>query len=72
MGLTGVFALPLPLLLLCCIPFSIAAAVGFIARSGLSLLKGLVMTSAIREHRAEGEGDGRAMPSVRWSACRLC
>ncbi|MCJ2182929.1 CusA/CzcA family heavy metal efflux RND transporter [Novosphingobium sp. 1949] len=45
----GVFAL-----LLRGIPFSITAAVGFIALSGVAVLNGLVMMSAIRRHREEG------------------
>jgi hypothetical protein len=45
----GVFAL-----LLRDIPFSISAAVGFIALSGIAILNGLVMVSFIRELRREG------------------
>jgi cobalt-zinc-cadmium resistance protein CzcA len=45
----GVFAL-----LLRGIPFSITAAVGFIALSGVAVLNGLVMMSAIRKHREDG------------------
>ena len=53
MGLAGgVFAL-----LLRGIPFSITAAVGFIALSGVAVLNGLVMMSAIRKHREDGESD---------------
>jgi cobalt-zinc-cadmium resistance protein CzcA len=49
----GVFAL-----LLRGIPFSITAAVGFIALSGVAVLNGLVMMSAIRRYRDDGvEGD---------------
>lgn len=36
------------------IPFSISAAVGFIALSGIAILNGLVMVSFIRELRREG------------------
>ena len=36
------------------IPFSISAAVGFIALSGIAILNGLVMVSFIRELRKEG------------------
>lgn len=36
------------------IPFSITAAVGFIALSGVAVLNGLVMMSAIRKHGEEG------------------
>lgn len=36
------------------IPFSISAAVGFIALSGIAILNGLVMVSFIRQLRAEG------------------
>lgn len=36
------------------IPFSISAAVGFIALSGVAVLNGLVMVSFIRDLRAEG------------------
>ncbi len=36
------------------IPFSISAAVGFIALSGIAILNGLVMVSFIRHLRAEG------------------
>ncbi|WP_454797934.1 efflux RND transporter permease subunit [Novosphingobium lindaniclasticum] len=46
----GVFAL-----LLRGIPFSITAAVGFIALSGVAVLNGLVMMSAIRKRRDEGQ-----------------
>jgi cobalt-zinc-cadmium resistance protein CzcA len=45
----GVFAL-----LVRGIPFSITAAVGFIALSGVAVLNGLVMMSAIRKRRIEG------------------
>ncbi len=52
----GVFAL-----LLRGIPFSITAAVGFIALSGVAVLNGLVMMSAIRQHRADGEDEDQAI-----------
>ena len=48
----GVFAL-----LLRGIPFSITAAVGFIALSGVAVLNGLVMMSAISKRREDGESD---------------
>lgn len=49
LGLTGgVFAL-----MLRDIPFSISAAVGFIALSGIAILNGLVMVSFIRELRSQ-------------------
>jgi len=38
------------------IPFSISAAVGFIALSGVAVLNGLVMVSFINRLRAEGRG----------------
>ena len=38
------------------IPFSISAAVGFIALSGIAILNGLVMVSFIRELRRDGLG----------------
>ena len=41
-------------LLLRDIPFSISAAVGFIALSGIAILNGLVMVSFIRELRKDG------------------
>jgi len=41
-------------LMLSGIPFSISAAVGFIALSGIAILNGLVMVSFIRELRKEG------------------
>ncbi|WP_028966236.1 efflux RND transporter permease subunit [Sphingomonas phyllosphaerae] len=61
----GVFAL-----LLRGIPFSITAAVGFIALSGVAVLNGLVMMSAIRKRRDDGEEEdaaivGGAMERVR-------
>ncbi|WP_350643591.1 efflux RND transporter permease subunit, partial [Psychrobacter sp. HY3-MNA-CIBAN-0198] len=43
-------------LLLRDIPFSISAAVGFIALSGIAILNGLVMVSFIRELRSSGMG----------------
>lgn len=43
-------------LLLRDIPFSISAAVGFIALSGIAILNGLVMVSFIRELRKDGIG----------------
>ena len=46
----GVFAL-----MLRDIPFSISAAVGFIALSGIAILNGLVMVSFIRELRQQGQ-----------------
>ncbi|MFT5452226.1 MAG: cobalt-zinc-cadmium resistance protein CzcA [Enterobacterales bacterium] len=42
-------------LLLRDIPFSISAAVGFIALSGVAVLNGLVMVSFIRDLRAQGQ-----------------
>ena len=61
----GVFAL-----LLRGIPFSITAAVGFIALSGVAVLNGLVMMSAIRKRRDDGASEeeaiiGGAMERVR-------
>jgi len=44
-------------LLLRGIPFSITAAVGFIALSGVAVLNGLVMMSAISKRRKDGESD---------------
>jgi heavy metal efflux system protein len=38
------------------IPFSISAAVGFIALSGVAVLNGLVMVSFINQLRGKGEG----------------
>ncbi|GBQ50944.1 putative silver efflux pump [Komagataeibacter europaeus LMG 18890] len=52
----GVFAL-----LLRGIPFSITAAVGFIALSGVAVLNGLVMMGAIRKHREDGEDEDTAI-----------
>lgn len=52
----GVFAL-----LLRGIPFSITAAVGFIALSGVAVLNGLVMMSAIRKRRDEGVPEDEAI-----------
>ena len=52
----GVFAL-----LLRGIPFSITAAVGFIALSGVAVLNGLVMMSAIRKRREDGLSDDQAI-----------
>ena len=52
----GVFAL-----LLRGIPFSITAAVGFIALSGVAVLNGLVMMSAIARRREEGEDEDEAI-----------
>ena len=52
----GVFAL-----LLRGIPFSITAAVGFIALSGVAVLNGLVMMSAIRKHREDGSDEETAI-----------
>lgn len=42
-------------LLLCDIPFSISAAVGFIALSGIAVLNGLVMVTFIRDLREQGQ-----------------
>jgi cobalt-zinc-cadmium resistance protein CzcA len=52
----GVFAL-----LLRGIPFSITAAVGFIALSGVAVLNGLVMMSAIRKFREDGTAADQAI-----------
>ncbi|HEX7852282.1 MAG TPA: CusA/CzcA family heavy metal efflux RND transporter [Sphingobium sp.] len=52
----GVFAL-----LLRGIPFSITAAVGFIALSGVAVLNGLVMMSAIRKRREDGASQEEAV-----------
>ncbi len=38
------------------IPFSISAAIGFIALSGIAILDGLVMLSFIRDLRKDGLG----------------
>jgi cobalt-zinc-cadmium resistance protein CzcA len=54
----GVFAL-----LLRGIPFSITAAVGFIALSGVAVLNGLVMMEAIRRHRDDGQSEDEAIVS---------
>ena len=54
----GVFAL-----LMRGIPFSITAAVGFIALSGVAVLNGLVMMSAIRKHREDGDDEDGAIVS---------
>ncbi|QHD69589.1 CusA/CzcA family heavy metal efflux RND transporter [Sphingobium yanoikuyae] len=52
----GVFAL-----LMRGIPFSITAAVGFIALSGVAVLNGLVMMGAISKRREEGGDDDQAI-----------
>jgi cobalt-zinc-cadmium resistance protein CzcA len=52
LGLTG----GILALWLCDIPFSISAAVGFIALSGVAVLNGLVMVSFINQLRREGIG----------------
>ncbi|MBN8814124.1 MAG: CusA/CzcA family heavy metal efflux RND transporter [Sphingomonas sp.] len=52
----GVFAL-----LLRGIPFSITAAVGFIALSGVAVLNGLVMMSAIRKYQDDGADEDDAI-----------
>jgi len=39
---------------ICSIPFSITAAIGFIALSGVAVLNGLVMVSRINQLRANG------------------
>lgn len=57
LGLTGgIFALWLR-----GIPFSISAAVGFIALSGVAVLNGLVMVSRINQLKMEGEGAREAI-----------
>jgi cobalt-zinc-cadmium resistance protein CzcA len=43
------------------IPFSITAAVGFIALSGVAVLNGLVMMEAIAKHRADGKDEDQAI-----------
>jgi cobalt-zinc-cadmium resistance protein CzcA len=43
------------------LPFSISAAVGFIALSGVAVLNGLVMVSFINELRQEGMGRDEAI-----------
>jgi len=50
-------------------PFSISAAVGFIALSGVAVLNGLVMVSFINQLRAEGMGRDDAI--IRGSLVRL-
>ena len=52
----GVFALALRGM-----PFSVSAAVGFIALSGVAVLNGLVMMTAIRQRLEKGEELGRAI-----------
>ena len=56
-------------LLLRGIPFSISAAVGFIALSGIAVLNGLVMVSFIRDLRAQGRPLEQAI--VEGAATRL-
>jgi cobalt-zinc-cadmium resistance protein CzcA len=51
------------------IPFSISAAVGFIALSGVAVLNGLVMVTFINQLRAEGAGLDDAI--IRGSLTRL-
>ncbi|MBI1318713.1 MAG: CusA/CzcA family heavy metal efflux RND transporter [Candidatus Hydrogenedens sp.] len=43
------------------IPFSVSAAVGFIALSGIAVLNGQVLVAAIRAYRNEGQGLGEAI-----------
>jgi len=43
------------------IPFSISASVGFIAVSGVAVLNGLVLISAIRKRMAEGQDSDAAV-----------
>jgi len=50
-------------------PFSISAAVGFIALSGVAVLNGLVMITFINQLRAEGQGLDEAI--IRGSLTRL-
>ncbi|HQZ59888.1 MAG TPA: efflux RND transporter permease subunit, partial [Acinetobacter sp.] len=47
------------------IPFSISAAVGFIALSGVAVLNGLVLVSAIQRLRMQGES---VVDAVRYGA----
>jgi cobalt-zinc-cadmium resistance protein CzcA len=51
------------------IPFSISAAVGFIALSGVAVLNGLVMVTFINRLRDEGVSVGEAV--VRGAVARL-
>ena len=44
-------------------PFSISAAVGFIALSGVAVLNGLVMVTFIKQLRDEGAAAARGDPS---------
>ena len=50
-------------------PFSISAAVGFIALSGVAVLNGLVLVTFINQLRAEGAGTSKAI--VRGALVRL-
>jgi cobalt-zinc-cadmium resistance protein CzcA len=50
-------------------PFSISAAVGFIALSGVAVLNGLVMIIFINQLREKGEGSTTRSSTARSRAC---
>ncbi|GMA80426.1 hypothetical protein GCM10025880_68430 [Methylorubrum aminovorans] len=50
-------------------PFSVPAAVGFIALSGVAVLNGLVMLTSIKQLVAAGNPAGRPFWKARWCAC---
>ncbi|MGD9896344.1 MAG: efflux RND transporter permease subunit [Candidatus Methylacidiphilaceae bacterium] len=58
----GVFALQIAGL-----PFSLSAAVGFIALSGIAVLAALVLVSFLNQLREEGRGVGEAV----WEGCQI-
>ncbi|MGE3181907.1 MAG: efflux RND transporter permease subunit, partial [Phycisphaerae bacterium] len=51
-------------------PFTVSAAVGFIAVSGVSVLNGLVLMSTIRQREAEGLAPADAIESARLERMR--
>ncbi|MBL9003426.1 MAG: efflux RND transporter permease subunit [Myxococcales bacterium] len=61
----GIFALRLRGL-----PFSIPAAVGFIALCGVAVLNGVVMASELRRHLAQGASLGQALRAATTSSLR--
>jgi cobalt-zinc-cadmium resistance protein CzcA len=63
----GVFAIALR-----GIPFSISASVGFIAVSGVAVLNGLVLISAIRKRMADGLDSDSAVIDGAMERCARC
>ena len=54
------------------LPFSMSAAVGVIALSGIAVRNGVLLVSTVVERRAEGKTPAQARVPARCNACARC